>query len=471
MRCKNKVMPSLFFYPKTVAIIGATADPTKFGNALTKNILKNKNLQNEIFLISRSSKEICGSKCYRFIHEVPNDIDLAIVLVPASVVDLVVDQCIKKSVKRIIIITAGFGEIDDLGKKVESEIAKKCNAAGIRVMGPNCVGIQNLDIGLNASFIQTFPRGNISMISQSGSISCASFYKMSPLFLGCSKFASIGNQVDVSFNEILTFFKEDKNTKIIILYIEAVTDGRALFNVIKEITPIKPIIILKGGKSRTGMKAASSHTGSIATNYKILKAAFQQAGAIICESFSDYVTAIKTLRFLPTPKGKRIAILTNSGGTAVLFSDYVEKFGFQLANFSEGFKEKIFPYLNPLAKRINPLDMIAGSGKTQYYEITKAMLEDPDIDIVVACVVIPPFLEMKRDEHFKGIIQAWNDTERIKTLIPLIIFGNNFKELNLIAEKEKICIFETPQEASFAIKLLIERKDLLERKNISNIKN
>ena len=454
-------MVFFFFYPKTIAVIGATSNPKKFGNAVTINILENKNLQSEIFLVSNKSQEISGLKCYKSILEIPKDVDIAIILVPARVIDEVIDQCIEKMVKGIIIITAGFGEINEEGKKKEHEIIAKCKEAGIRIMGPNCVGIQNLDIGLNASFIQTAPTGNIGMISQSGSFGCAIFYAMEREYIGCSKFANIGNNIDVSFNDILEFFNSDQNIRIISIYMETIENGRDILKTIKKTVLEKPIMVLKGGRTSFGMKAASSHTGSIATNYKMLKTSIKQAGAVLCENTNDFITALKTFSYLPIPKGERIGVLTNSGGCSVLFSDKAEEFNLKLTEFSNGFKEKISPYLIPLVKLVNPLDMIGGADETTYYNITKIMLEDPNIDIVVACVVIPPFLEMKSDEHYRAIIHAWNDTGREKPLIPLIMFCEEFKNIREHSRKEKATIFFTPHDAAFAIKLLSDRMKLM----------
>ncbi|MFX0081975.1 MAG: acetate--CoA ligase family protein [Candidatus Hodarchaeota archaeon] len=450
-------MVSFFFYPETIAIIGATNNPKKFGNAVTINILKNKNLRYEVFLVSHKSQEIEGLKCFKSILEIPKEIDIAIILVPARVIDEVINQCIEKRVKGIIIVTAGFSEINKEGKKKELEITAKCKEVGIRIMGPNCVGIQNLEIGLNASFIQTAPSGDIGMISQSGSFGCASFYAMEREYIGCSKFANIGNKIDVSFTEILEFFKSDQNTRIIGIYMETIENGREFVNTVKKIVVEKPIVILKGGRTSLGMKAASSHTGSIATNYKMLKTSIKQAGAALCETANDYITALKTFSYLPIPKGEKIGVLTNSGGSSVLFSDKTEELNLKLVDFSDEFKEKASPYLIPLVKFVNPLDMIGGSDEDTYYNITKIMLEDPNIDIVVACVVIPPFLEMKSDEHYKGMINAWNDTGRKKPLIPLIMFGEEFISLRNHVRKEKATIFFTPHDAAFAIKLLIDR--------------
>lgn len=450
-------MPHFFFTPKTIAVIGATANPKKFGNAVTINILKNKNLKSKLFLITQNSKKIMGIPCFQSILDISEEIELAIILVPAKAVNAVIDECITKKVKRIIIVTAGFGEINDQGKQAENLISEKCRKNDIRIMGPNCVGIQNIEIGLNASFIQAAPHGNISLISQSGSFGCASFYAMERENIGCSKFANIGNNVDISFVDILEYFNTDSNTKLIGIYMETITQGRKFLELLKEIILRKPIVILKGGRSATGMKAASSHTGSIATNYKMLKAALRQAGATLCESASDFIVALKTFSFLPVPQGDKIGVLTNSGGSSVLFSDKIEEFGLTLVEFSSSLKEKIKTHLISLVKLVNPLDMIGVAGELQYYEVTKAMLEDPGIDIVVPCLVIPPFLEMSSDEHYRGMIRAWNDTNRKKPMIPLIFFAEDFEELKKFAKSEKAPIFYTPQEAAFAVKILVER--------------
>jgi acyl-CoA synthetase (NDP forming) len=397
--------------------------------------------------------------------DVPDEIDIAIILVPANIVDSVIDECIEKNVKGIIIITSGFGERDEEGKIKEKLLVAKCRKAGIRVIGPNCVGIQNADIGLNASFIQTPPHGEISMISQSGSFGCAVFYEMERDVVGCSKFANIGNGVDVSFDEFLSYFTQDENTKVICIYIETLVNGRKFYDTLKKITPIKPIIILKGGKTATGMLAAQSHTGSIASNYKILKTAINQAGATLCENVSDFITAIKTLSFITPPDGEKVGILTNSGGNAVFFSDNIDKFNLKLAEFSDSLKEKIAPHLISLVQKINPLDMIGVAEEQQYYNVAREMFEDPGIDIVVGSAVIPPFLGMQSDEHFRGLIRAWNETGRKKPLIPLFLFSEGFEELKEIAKKEKVPIFYTPHEAAFAIKLLLNRKKFLNHKS------
>ncbi len=211
------------------------------------------------------------------------------------------------------------------------------------------------------------------------------------------------------------------------------------------------------------MKSASSHTGSIATDYTSLKAAIKQSGATLCESLMDYTTAIKAFSFLPLPKGKRVGVLTNSGGSAVLFSDSAEEFGLEIVEFSESFKEKINPFVIPLVKKVNPLDLIAGADGEAYYNVTKAMLENPDIDMVVPCSVIPTFLEMTPDEHYIGVLKAWNETGRKKPILPIFMSGVLVEHIKGIAEKEKAPIFLSPKEAAFAAKVLIDRSQKLQK--------
>lgn len=455
-----------FFYPKTIAVIGATEDSKKFGNAVTINLLENESLKSEIFPVNPRSEIICNLKSYPSVLEIPKEIDLAIILVPSKVVSFVVNQCIEKKVKRLIIVSAGFGEINEEGKNVQDTIARKCKEADIRVMGPNCVGIQNLDIGMNASFIKTPLKGNVSMITQSGSFGAACLYEMDWQGLGFSKFVNLGNMIDVNYTDILEYMKDDKNSNVVCIYLENVVDGRNFYSKLKEVANIKPTVVLKGGRTISGMKSASSHTGSMATSYSSLKTAVKQAGAIMCENLPDYIAAIKAFALLPIPDGEKIAVLSNSGGSAVLFSDNTEEYGLELAEFSEELKQKIDPFLISLVKKVNPLDMIAGAAEEEYYQVTKAMLEDPNIDIVVPCSVIPTFLGMQPDEHFKGVIRAWNETGRKKPMLPLMMSGNLLNPIKEIARKEKVPIFLSPKETAYAVKVLV---DLMRKRNQDKI--
>ncbi len=454
-------MTQKFFNPKTIAIIGATDNPKKFGNAVTMNLLEGEDLPADLYPVNPKSERIEGLQCYQSVKDIPVHVDLAIILVPAKVVPFVVDECIEKEVSRIIIVTAGFGEINEEGREIQNKIAKKCKEAGIRLIGPNCVGIMNVDISMNASFIETPRHGNVSMITQSGSVGAICLYEMDWQGLGFSKFANLGNMADITLTDILKFFKDDKNTKVISIYLENVVNGRLFYETIKEVSKKKPAIVLKGGRTAMGMTAASSHTGSIATNYGSLKTAVKQAGGIMAETITDYIATIKAFSFLPIPKGSKLGVLTNSGGTSVMFSDFAEQFDLQFAEFSDSFKQNISEYLIPLVKKVNPLDMIAGASGEEYYHVTKAMLKNPDIDIVVPCCVVPTFLEMTPTEHYEGVIKAWNETGRKKPIIPIFTSGKILEPAKKIAAKEKAPIFLNPREAAYATRCLLDRMELL----------
>ncbi|MHA1775596.1 MAG: acetyl-CoA synthetase [Promethearchaeia archaeon] len=463
-------MVKLFFYPKSIAIIGATEDSKKFGNAVTSNLVRNPKLTAKIYPVSRSSSTILGLPAYPSILKVPEPVDLALILVPAKYVPQVVDDCIQKQVKRIIIVTAGFGEVSKEGKEIERVIAEKCRQAGIRLIGPNCVGIQNVEIGMNASFIQYPLPGKISMVSQSGSFGCAIMDGLKWNDLGMSKFANIGNAVDVSFDEIIQYFHKDPDSQVVAIYLESVSDGKAFYRVMKEIAPDKPTVVLKGGRTAAGMAAAGSHTGSLASNYRVLKAAVEQAGGIICEDIEDYITTLKTFSLLPLPQGKKIGVLTNSGGAGVLYSDSAEELGLKLAEFSPHLKNKLKPLVIDLVQIVNPLDMIAGANDENYYQVTKAMLEeDSGIDIVIACGVYPPFLGMTFERNLQGMIRAWDETGRKKPLIPLLVFGSGYEKVKEVANRERVPVYSSPHEAAFATKVLIQRWNVLNRKK--NIKS
>ncbi|MHA1584084.1 MAG: acetate--CoA ligase family protein [Promethearchaeota archaeon] len=456
-------MPEIFFNPKSIAIIGATSNPKKFGNSVTKNLLQNPNLSAEIYLVSLGSKEINGIKTHSSIFDIPHPIDLAILLVPAKFVPSVVDDCIKKPVKRIIIVTAGFGEMGLEGKKIEQNIAQKCRTAGIRVIGPNCVGIENCNRGMNASFIQTPRTGNISFVSQSGSFGAGCLYEFAEQDMGCAKFTNLGNAIDLSFNEVLEYYRTDSETQVIAIYLESLKDGRKFYKSLQKLAKDKPVVVLKGGRTSTGLAAAESHTGSIASNYIILKTAVEQAGGVMCESMSDYIAALKTFSYLPNPKGNRIGILTSSGGSGVLYSDQAEEYGVSLHQFPEELKNKIRPLFGPLVKIRNPLDMIAGATEENYYQVTKIMLESKDIDIVVPLSLVPPFMQQEPQEHMRGVLRAWNETGRKKPVIPLMVYAEGFKELQQLRSENDFPLFFTPKEAAYSTKLLIDRMKFLQR--------
>ncbi|MCG3218224.1 MAG: CoA-binding protein [Candidatus Heimdallarchaeota archaeon] len=445
------------FYPKTIAIIGASDNPQKFGYEVTKNIITNKDDNLTVFPIHPSSEEVLGLKVNKSVLDVADDIDLAIILVGQRYVIPVVKECAQKKVKGLIIVTAGFSEINEEGRKLEEEIKTIANEAGISIIGPNCVGIINMDHSLNASFIETPLKGSIAMIAQSGSFGAACFYTLSDQNIGISKFANLGNMIDINYSDLLPFYRDDENINSIGLYIEAVKKGREFYETLKEITPKKPVVILKGGRTEQGTKSALSHTGSLSSGFNAFKAAATQAGALMANTIGQLTSGLKALSMIPPAKGDRVAVITNAGGVGVILSDELFDYDITLNDFSEEIQVKLKEGLNPLVKPTNPVDTIASAREKEYYHATKTLLEANEVDIVIAECVIPTFLEMKSDEHIKGAINAWNDTGRKKPLLLCWMSGHLVEKPIELCGQENVPIFLEIENVAFACHSLVHR--------------
>ncbi len=452
-----------FFQPHSIAIIGATDNPKKIGYAITKNILENPKGNYKISLVSYKKGEILGHLAVSSILDLNQTIDLAIVLVPARFVESIISECIKKKVKSIIIVTAGFGEMGISGKNVQNRIAKQVHEANIRLIGPNCVGIQNISFGLNASFIQKPLAGGISMITQSGSIGAACIWEFNAQDMGMAKFTNLGNAADVQFYEILEYYSSDPETQVIAIYLESLQEGRQFYEMLQKVTRKKPVIILKGGTSTKGMQAAQSHTGSLSSNFSVFQAMVHQAGGILCDTLDEFITALKTFSYVPLPQGAKIAVVTGSGGSSVLFSDYAERFGFHFAIFSPELEKELGSHLIELVKMENPLDMIASADENTFYHVTKTLLASPEIDIIVPCSLVPPFLEQEPQSHMRGVLHAWQETGQKKPIIPLMVYGEMFPELQTLRRTHRFPLFFTPKEAATAVKYLLIRFKYLNR--------
>ncbi len=328
----------MFFNPSSIAIVGATDDPRKFGHEVTKNVvssLKHSSQQVEIFPVNPKKHKVMGLKSYNNLSSINRPIDLVIILVPKKAVRSVVEEAISNKTKGIIIVTAGFGEYSEEGKKEEQYLAKLAKENGARIIGPNCVGIINTNIPLNASFIITPPKGKIAIISQSGSMAAAIVYGGIPL----GYFANIGNQADVSETEILEYFLSLDDVSVVGMYLETLKDPLGFYHALK--TSSKPVVVFKTGRTDQGAKSASSHTGSIATSHVAFTAAIKQAHQHIANDEIEFVGKLKALSTFTPQEQMRIAIITNAGGPAVALSDLLAECGFSLTEISETTKQEI----------------------------------------------------------------------------------------------------------------------------------
>jgi len=374
------------FKPHSVALIGASPNPLKWGNWISKHLIES-NYKGDIYLVSKSSV-VCGRETYKTIFDIEN-VELAIIGISAKFVPTAVKDCVKKGVKGIIIVTAGFGETGDEGKQVEKELLETARKGGSRIVGPNCVGIYNSSIDLNTGIFD-LPPGFFAFLTQSGNFAMDVNYNVRQRGLGYSKWVSFGNQIDIRLYEYLDYVKDDPDTKVILLYmeglcVESVEDGREFLRVAKEVVKNKPVVAIKAGTSSAGARSASSHTGSLAGSNEIYDAAFKQAGIIRVINSSELLDVGEALAKCPLPKGNKVAILTDGGGHGVMGCDAAEKYGLVVPVLSMETQEKLREFLPLQASTKNPVDFAGGaeSDLWNFVRCSEAILQDKEIDCLV----------------------------------------------------------------------------------------
>ena len=417
-----------FFKPKTIAVVGASRNTTKIGHEALKNILIS-DYECEVYPINPHEKEILGVKCYKRVTQVPVDLDLVIVSVPAKIVPQIMCDCVEKKVKNAIIISSGFSEIGN--HELENEVKKIIEKTNIRLLGPNVMGYKNASDGLDASFVYGKARkGNLSLISQSGALGIGMIYLANNEFVGISKIIGVGNKIDIDDDDLIDYFAQDPDTKVVGLYIEAVKDGRKFMNSIKKCH--KPVLVVKAGRSKAGARATASHTGSMAGSDKIYDAAIKQAGGIRCRDVVELFDMARALAGQPTARGNRIGIITNGGGLGILITDACEANGLVVPKLSRKTYKKIDKVLPDIVKPNNPVDLVGDAGFYRYEAATRALLEDPNIDgIIVASVhggyarpreftgaILKMIRERKLHEEFKKpILATWVGGKEFEDLV------------------------------------------------------
>lgn len=385
--------------PRTVAVIGASRDPQSVGGAVFRNLLQG-GFKGIVFPINPKTPSVAGVMSYPTVLDVPGDVDLAVVVVPAAIVLEVVEQCGKKGVPGLVIISAGFGEAGEEGKKRERELKEKVLSYGMRLVGPNCLGIINTDGGvrINATFSPVAEplAGNISIGTQSGALGLALLDYADKMKLGIRSFVSIGNRVDISSNDLLDYWEDDAETEVIALYLESFGNPRSFSRTARRVARKKPIISVKAGRSEVGARAATSHTGALAAADVAVDAVFRQAGVIRVNTILEMFNVVKLLAHQPAPAGSRVGILTNAGGPGVLAADACEGWGLAVPALSKKTRDRLREFLPKEAALTNPVDMIATAPPESYERALRVMLDDPDIDAVVF-IYIPPLVTRPED--------------------------------------------------------------------------
>ena len=385
------------FSPKSIAVIGASNRQGSVGRAAFTNILLNE-YTGTVYPVNPKEHSISGVRAYPSVLDLPETVDLAVVIVPAPVVPSVVEESGKKGVKGLVIISAGFKEVGPDGAELERQVSSIAQKYSMRMIGPNCLGVINADpnVRLNASFASGMPvEGSIAFASQSGALGEAVLDYASGENIGFSKFISMGNKADVNENDILEYLRTDPMTKVILLYIEDIIDGRKFVDTVSRVTEEKPIIAVKAGVSPEGAKAASSHTGALAGSDEAYNAILKQSGVIRVESIIDLFDYARAFAKQPLPRGNRVAIITNGGGPGIMATDASVKYGLQIAQFSEATKNKLRAGLPKEASVNNPIDLI-GDAQADRYGLALGSLNDDDVDCGLVLLTPQAMVDLKK---------------------------------------------------------------------------
>jgi len=368
-----------FFNPKSIAVIGASRTPGKVGYDILKNVIQ-YGYQGATYPINPEASEILGLKAYPSILDVPDEIGLAVIVVPPKRVLEVIGQCGERGISAAVIITAGFRESGSEGTKIEDELIKKAKEAGVRFIGPNCLGMIDTHSKINASFAAGMPnQGNIGFFSQSGALGIAVLDLALSEDIGFSKFISMGNKADISDEEIMQALADDENTKVILGYIEGVRDGKKFVEIASQVSKKKPLIILKSGITSSGVKAASSHTGALSGREVSFDAAFKQSGVIRAHAVGELFNYAVAFANQPLPQGPNVAVITNSGGPGIIAADACDKLGLQLVPLHKETVDELRNFLPPFASFYNPVDILGDASAERYEKALYTVIQDEKV--------------------------------------------------------------------------------------------
>jgi acyl-CoA synthetase (NDP forming) len=438
--------------PRSVAVVGASRNPGKLGYHVMESLVEG-GFKGGVFPINPKEKELFGLQAYPSLVGVPQDIDLAVVVLPAPAVPGIVEQCASRGVKGVVLITAGFKEIEDEeGAQLQEQIAALANEAGIPIIGPNTFGLVNLHEDLNASFTPEFSqvrKGGIGLISQSGGMAHILAFLAREQNVGFSKIVGVGNRCNVGFAELLEYLGEDETTRVIALYMEGVDRPRLVMAAARMLRGRKPVVVYKVGKSEVSDKASDSHTGSVAGSYEIYQGAFKQAGMLAVHSMEELLDTAKALDACPLPLGNRVAVLSGQAGPGMAACDVCEERGLVLTTFSTETQERIEKALPPLALRSNPVDMgPAWYSPEAIAEVADAALGDAEVDGVVLCIAYAS-ANVGAVESLSPVLTSWAKKKPIVSCLSAP--GDIWREGIATLEADGVPNYPTPERAAAAL--------------------
>ncbi|MCK4292692.1 MAG: acetate--CoA ligase family protein [Planctomycetes bacterium] len=394
-------MLEFLLYPKSIAVIGASRTPGKVGHEIMINLTEG-GYEGQIIPVNPSADEVLGLKCMHDLDAYKGVIDLTVVAVPSPLVPQAVKTSIKAGAKAIAVVTAGFREVGQEGDALQTEITGLCAKAGVRLLGPNCLGLINTDHRMNASFSKQMPkRGDISLLSQSGAVCTAMVDWATARGLGLAKVVSIGNKADLNETDFLQAFAEDEQTRVIVGYLESITSGEKFIRAARAAASAKPLVLLRAGITKAGMRAASAHTGHLAGHDIAYAAAFRRSGVIRAESFDALFDYSVALSMQPLPKGNRVAIITNAGGPGVMAADAAEQAGMTVATLNSRSASALKEDLPPAAIVANPIDVLGDADPKRYAAAVQTARADEAVDAII--VILTPHAMTKPAETARAI--------------------------------------------------------------------
>ncbi len=455
------------FYPKTVAIIGASQDPSKIGNAVLRNMI-DSGYAGKIIPINPSSPEVMGLKCHPSMDDLESAPDLAVIALPANRVYEALSTCVKKGVNFVIVIAGGFSELGKEGKEREQQMKRLITNTSTRIIGPNTLGVYFPHSGVNTSLtsrgmISFLPKGNIAFVSQSGALGLLTMDAVSEYNVGISAFLNLGNRIDLNEVELLDYFASDKNTKSIVVYLESVPKGREFFDKVKLVSQEKPVIILKSGRTQESAVAASLHTGAMASNDAIVDGAISQSGAVRAFDEIEMIDYGRVLAYSGKLRGDRIAILTTAGGVGVITADYVSSsvngVGLKMAKLSDGTKSKIKEVIVPFASANNPIDLTADGSIADFDRVIGILENDENVD----GIIVYPLPQTPR--MGVGVVDVIDKYKNEKKPIVVGVLGSQIaKDLIVEFEKRKIPAYPSVHRTVKAVKALRVYSAYIERR-------
>ena len=423
-----------FFSPTGVAIIGASTNPRKLSYGILKNMTE-YGFEGGIYPVNPKAEEVLGLKVYADVADVPDPVDLAVVVLPAPLTPDALRACGKRGIKAVVIISGGFREVGSQGKALEEECREIAKSYGMRLIGPNCVGTLDLTTGLNTTFIQGVPAlGSIGFVSQSGAVCGGVVDYIADKSIGFSHFASLGNELDVDETDMIAFFGDHPRVKVIAAYVEGIQNGEKFLRVASEVSRRKPIVLLKAGRTGAGAKAVSSHTGSLAGSYSAYQAAFEQAGVIEVSDLSALFDVAWALSCQPLPKRERVAIFTNAGGPAALASDSLAANGFTLAEITPDQQKKLAEKLNPSAQVANPVDMLGGAEPAEFAHCLETLADEPEVDVLLPMLV--PQSLVNPGDVARAIVAATKHTHQ--TVLACMVGERSLAEARKVLHENQV---------------------------------